>query len=115
MTSQINDIRSGTTYKLRGSSPLYITINHDEAGVPLEVFINTTPSGTTVRALCEALGRVISIAIQHDTSLLAKITRTIRGIMSESNWMLGKQQINSIPDGVAVVMDLEVEKNGSAK
>ena len=45
---------------------VYITISKDNEGKPREVFIHIGKSGSTTASLGEALGRILSISLQHD-------------------------------------------------
>ena len=99
------DIREGKTIKFKGLQNIYITINKDEDQNIREVFINVCTSGTTLRGLCEALGRVISVAIQHDHRLISKIVKTLEGTISEVCFRNGKYgKVESIPDAIAKVL-----------
>ena len=100
------DVRSGSTYKFRGPAPLYITANKGGQGHVREVFLNTTKSGSTLHGMSEALGRVISVALQHDYRLVGKIARTLEDISSDGAWTsasLGR--CYSIPAALAKVLD----------
>jgi ribonucleoside-diphosphate reductase alpha chain len=100
------DVRSGSTYKFRGPAPLYITANKGGQGHVREVFLNTTKSGSTLHGMSEALGRVISVALQHDYRLVGKIARTLEDISSDGAWIsasLGR--VYSIPAALAKVLD----------
>ncbi len=62
------EVLSGTTFRLRTEAgTLYVTVNTDEKGKIVEVFIQLGKAGSTTNALTEALGRVISVALQHGT------------------------------------------------
>jgi ribonucleoside-diphosphate reductase alpha chain len=107
--------RIGSTHKFKGPVSLYITINRGELGHIREVFLNITKSGSTMHGLCEALGRVISVALQHDFRLVGKISRTLADISSDSVWVnkvLGR--IYSVPAALAMVLDNSAS-NGDKK
>jgi len=98
--------RYGSTYKFSGPASLYVTANKGENDHVREVFINTTKSGSTIHGMCESLGRVISVALQHDYRLVGKIARTLEDISSDSVWSnssLGR--VFSIPAALAKVLD----------
>ena len=58
-------VLNGFTSKLNtGQGSLYVTINTDETTAPIEVFANIGKSGGDTAALSEAIGRLISIALQ---------------------------------------------------
>ena len=106
--------RHGSTFKFSGPASLYVTSNKGENDHIREVFINTTKSGSTIHGMCEALGLVISLALQHDYRLVGKIARTLEDISSDSVWTntsLGR--VFSIPAALAKVLDnCAPEQNG---
>ncbi|MFO7607405.1 MAG: hypothetical protein R6W72_14015 [Desulfurivibrionaceae bacterium] len=98
--------RRGSTFKWRGPAPLYVTANRGEQGHVREIFLNTTKSGSTLHGLAEALGRVISVALQHDYRLVGKIARTLEDISSDGAWHNGNLgRSYSIPAALAKVLD----------
>jgi len=100
------DERRGSTFKFRGPAPLYVTANRGKNGHVREVFLNTTKSGSTLHGMSEALGRVISVALQHDYRLVGKIARTLEDISSDSAWHNGLMgRVYSIPAALAKVLD----------
>ncbi len=100
------DIRSGSTFKFRGPAPLYITANKGHNGHVREVFLNTTKSGSTLHGMSEALGRVLSVALQHDYRLVSKLARTLEDISSDGAWISGSLgRTFSIPAALAKVLD----------
>jgi hypothetical protein len=101
-----------TTYQFRGSAGtnMYITIGTDEFGVVCSMFINVASSGSTVHNVCNALARVISIAIQNDKATLLQIVQTMENVKSEVVWIndkLGKA--DSIPAVIALVLLKHIE------
>ena len=104
------DIRHGSTYKFRGPAPLYITANKGSNGHVREVFLNTTKSGSTLHGMSEALGRVLSVALQHDYRLVGKLARTLEDISSDGAWISGSLgRVYSIPAALAKVLDKAAE------
>jgi ribonucleoside-diphosphate reductase alpha chain len=100
------DERHGSTFKWRGPAPLYITANRGNNGHIRELFLNTTKSGSTLHGMSEALGRVISVALQHDYRLVGKIARTLEDISSDGAWNNGSLgRVYSIPAALAKVLD----------
>lgn len=86
-----------------GSGTLYTSIGFDETGSPVEIFINISKHGSEVSAFSEALGRVISIALQHGVTADA-ISDTLIGITGDSvAWDNGKL-IKSVPDAVGKIL-----------
>lgn len=56
---------NGTTTKIpTGVGTAFITVNRDADGTPVELFVNVGKGGTDLQELSEAIGRVISVALQ---------------------------------------------------
>lgn len=96
-------ILKGITEKLKTSrGSLYVTINtlNDE---PIEVFANIGKSGGDISALSEAIGRLISIALQNGVDV-EKIVDTLINITgAQPIWNEGRL-IKSVPDAIAQVL-----------
>lgn len=98
--------RHGSTFKFSGPSSLYVTANRGSQNHVREIFLNTTKSGSTIHGMCEALGRVISVALQHDYRLVGPISRTLQDISSDGVWHnINLGRIFSIPAALAKVLD----------
>jgi len=100
----------GEIFKTKtGSGTLYTSVGLDENNLPIEIFINISKHGSDVSAFSEALGRVISIALQSGVGV-EKIADTITGITGDSSaWDNGKL-IKSIPDAVGRILKEYAEK-----
>lgn len=111
----------GSTYKVQTpQGKAFITINKDELGRPVEVFLNVGKAGTDVAALSEALGRLISgwLIVSYDSIKTGKeIISQLVGIGGAKSVGFGKNRISSIPDAVAKVLaddlGVQVRNNGS--
>jgi len=95
------------TYKFRNTAgtSMHVHVGVDEYGVLHSMVINVGSSGTTIHNIVNALGRVISIAIQNDKATALKIVHTIEGFSSDTVWMsdeLGTAK--SIPDVIALIL-----------
>ncbi len=100
------DLVYGFTQKVRtGHGLMYVTINEVE-GKPFEVFATIGKSGRSTTAKAEAIGRLVSLALRSGIEV-EEIVRQIKGIGGEAPvYMQGKQgQVQSIPDGIAWVME----------
>lgn len=97
----------GSTYKM--NTPVgtaFITINEDEYGDPLEVFINVGKAGSDVAAMAEALGRSISTALKFRGEVSARekareFAEQLSGIGGRRSIGFGPTKIKSLPDAVA--------------
>jgi hypothetical protein len=95
------------THKFKGSSgtTMYITVGVDEFNVVNSMFINIGSSGTTIHNVCNALARVISIAIQNDKATLLQIVQTLEDVGSETRWISDSLGVaESIPSSIALVL-----------
>lgn len=102
----------GATYKMNtpvGSA--FVTINEDETGEPLEVFINVGKAGSDVTAMAEALGRTISTSLRFKGRLQPKerareIALQLAGIGGRRSVGFGKNKILSLPDAIAAALSM---------
>ncbi|KKU04251.1 MAG: Ribonucleoside-diphosphate reductase [Candidatus Woesebacteria bacterium GW2011_GWC2_47_16] len=113
----------GSTYRLQ--TPVgnaFITINQDEAGDPLEIFINVGKAGSDVAAMAEALGRTISTTLRFRGSLSAKdrayeIAKQLAGIGGRRSVGFGPNKIRSLPDAISAALSshygFKVNGNGN--
>jgi ribonucleoside-diphosphate reductase alpha chain len=97
----------GSSYRLQTPvGTAFITINQDEGGDPLEVFINVGKAGSDVAAMAEALGRTISTSLRLKGGLSAKerafeIAKQLTGIGGRRSVGFGANKIRSLPDAIA--------------
>lgn len=64
-------VMTGETSRLNTSmGTLYLTINRDESGKPVEIFVNVGKAGSDVMAMGEAVGRLVSLSLQRDIPLV---------------------------------------------
>jgi ribonucleoside-diphosphate reductase alpha chain len=105
----------GSTYKI--NTPVgtaFITVNTNENGEPLEVFINVGKAGTDVYAMATALGRVISVALRFSSHLspsdrVKEIIGQMQDIGGARAMGFGKERIKSLPDAVAKVLNMHFQ------
>ena len=93
-----------------GDGKMYVTVCEHE-GKPLEVFIKLGKSGQSMNTFSEAVGRLISIALQNGIPV-KQLTKTLIGINSDhAVWFRFEDsdkrptQILSIPDCVAQLLE----------
>ena len=71
------------TFKIdTGNGKMYVTVTDDD-GSPVEVFVFLGKSGQLLNTFTEALGRVVSLALQNEVPLKS-ICKTLIGINSDS-------------------------------
>jgi len=110
----------GSTFKIKTPvGTAFITVNQDERGDPVEVFINVGRAGSDVQAMAEALGRLISKSLKMGSSLSTKeraliIVDQLKGIGGRRSVGFGPNKILSLPDAIAFALStyLGVRSNG---
>jgi len=92
-----------------GNGKMYVTISSSN-GIPIEVFLQVGKSGQVLNTFSEALGRVVSIALQNGVAL-EDIIKTLININSDKPvWFRFEEidakpvQILSVPDGLAKLL-----------
>jgi len=92
-------------FKMQQGS-IYITANHNNRSDKLqEVFVTIGKSGSEEKAYADALGRLISLYLQHGGST-PEVIKTLKGIKGRYNsWYQGRQ-LHSVPDAVAKALEL---------
>ena len=123
-----DNVSATRPYKLKGSTykmatpqgKAFITINEDEGGRPMEVFLNVGKAGSDVAGLAEALGRLISgwLNVSRDpTKTVREIVSQLVGIGGAKSVGFGKNRVSSVPDAVAKVLadefNIVVRMNGA--
>ncbi|MDP3917586.1 MAG: LAGLIDADG family homing endonuclease, partial [Candidatus Woesebacteria bacterium] len=109
------DMVKGSTYKM--NTPVgtaFITINEDESGDPLEMFINVGKAGSDVAAMAEALGRSISTALKFRGEVSAKekareFAEQLSGIGGRRSIGFGPTKIKSLPDAIAAAISVHYD------
>ncbi len=105
----------GVTYQ--SETPVgktFITINHNEANEPFEVFITVGKSGSDVTAMADALGRMISLNLRLSGGLaprerVRQIVAQLIGIGGARAIGFGANKVLSLPDAVAKVLSKHFE------
>jgi len=99
---------SGTTEKIEtADGDLYITINREEWGVA-EVFLQIGKSGSLTNSLTEAIGRILSIALQSGIDPLV-LARQLTGIQCGDQIWYDGELVKSVPDAVGLAVKKAVE------
>lgn len=85
---------------------LWVTLNYD-GNEPFEVFASLGKSGSELKAMTEAISRVISIGLRSGCRL-EDFIGTLRGISGKEYWMFdcdNDEMVRSIPDAVALLLE----------
>lgn len=117
------DILKGETVRARTPlGKIYVTVNYQQQGATRtvrEVFIHLGKTGTHINSLMEALGRVISIALQYGVPINEVISQ-LQGIKSGDGIKQASGHVTfSVPDTVAYALEMALgidrrqDKNGA--
>src|SRR4029077_15300241 len=101
-------VLTDTTLKLKlPQGGLYATANSDDAGAMKEVFVTLGKLGGDEKADAEAIGRLISLYLQHGGGI-QRVEKMLQGIRGKYvSWDEGVQLL-SIPDAVAKALEVLV-------
>jgi ribonucleoside-diphosphate reductase alpha chain len=98
----------------------FVTMNDDEAGHPFEVFVETGKTGSDIKAMAEAMGRLMSLVLRLASPLtprekVQQIVNQVRGIGGARSLGFGKDRVRSLPDAVAQALEEQygVHANGN--
>ena len=89
---------------------LWVTLNYD-GNDPFEVFASLGKSGSELKAMTEAISRVVSIGLRSGGHL-EDFIGTLRGISGKEYWMFDcddNEMVRSIPDAVALLLQKLIE------
>ena len=105
----------GQTFKQNTSmGTMYLTVNEDEAGIPVEVFVNVGKAGSDVMSMGEALGRLASLALQQGIAM-PEVAKQLVGVGGTSSFnpglvhAIGKTLDGYVPHGEKDVESQEEE------
>jgi ribonucleoside-diphosphate reductase alpha chain len=107
-------VMAGRTLKLRlPQGSLYVTANSEGEAME-EVFVNIGKLGGDEKADAEAMGRLISLYLQHGGDI-QNVIRTLKGIRGKYvSWDDGIQLL-SIPDATAKALEMLVANRVTAE
>lgn len=106
-------IMSGTTEKIDTTlGDLLLTINNHAYGEPGEVIINIGKSGLDIHGFSEAIGRLISVMLQHGVPA-HKIGRQLKGIQGEDAIFYDGKKYTSILDLIGCRLSSVIKKEKS--
>jgi ribonucleoside-diphosphate reductase alpha chain len=97
--------RGYTVSKNTPSGTAHITMNEDEEGHPFEVFLEIGKAGSDIKAMAEAMGRLMSLILRMASPVsplerVREIVKQITGIGGARSYGFGKRRVLSLPDAV---------------
>jgi ribonucleoside-diphosphate reductase alpha chain len=98
--------RLGATVSMKTpSGTAHITMNHDDSGQPFEVFIEIGKAGSDLKAMAEAIGRLISLIFRLEPippkERALQVIEQLSGIGGARYVGFGKNKVLSLPDAVS--------------
>lgn len=99
---------SGVTYEyVTGCGSIYVTLN-DKDSKPYEIIIIMGKGGGCAASQCEAIGRVISIALQSNAPI-KDIIKQLAGIACHSPSGIDKDKVFSCSDAISKALAAHIE------
>ena len=88
----------------------HITMNDDESGSPLEVFVEVGRGGSDLKVMAEAVGRLMSLVLRMVSALspverIGHIVGQLKGIGGSRSHGFGAARVRSLPDAVAQALE----------
>lgn len=98
---------------VKKESPLgsvFVTVNDDEQGEPLEIFITSGKAGSDITGMAEAMGRLASLVLRVASPVspderLRLIASQLAGIGGARSMGFGKGLVRSMPDAVGLALE----------
>lgn len=87
------------------SGSAHITMNVDDNQEPYEVFVEIGKGGSDIKAMAEAMGRLMSLVLRMNADMTPKqrveeISKQLMGIGGKNSYGFGKNRVLSLPDAV---------------
>ncbi|NLC57052.1 MAG: ribonucleoside-diphosphate reductase [Armatimonadetes bacterium] len=107
-----------TVSKKTPAGTAHITMNNDAEGRPFEVFVDIGKGGTDVKAMAEAIGRLMSLVLRIASPLspldrIREMVNQMKGI-GGARWIgFGRDRVRSLPDAVAQALEEHYGVEGS--
>jgi ribonucleoside-diphosphate reductase alpha chain len=112
--------RGVTVSKATPVGTAHITMNDDDDDNPFEVFLEIGKAGSDIKAMAEAVGRLMSLLLRIASPVTPKervqeIVNQIRGIGGARHLGFGKERVMSLPDAVGQALEehYHVHTNGN--
>jgi ribonucleoside-diphosphate reductase alpha chain len=102
--------RGMTVQKPSPLGSIFVTVNDDDQGEPLEIFLAAGKAGSDITAMAEAMGRLMSLVLRVASPLspmerLKEIQNQLGGIGGSRQHGFGKNLVRSLPDAIALAIE----------
>ena len=106
--------RLGATVSMKTpSGTAHITMNHDDSGEPFEVFVEIGKAGSSIKAMAEGIGRLISLIFRLEPippkERALQVIEQLSGIGGAQSVGFGKNKVLSLPDAVSKALSKHYE------
>ena len=107
-----------TVSKKTPGGTAHITMNNDGENHPFEVFVEIGKGGTDVKAMAEAIGRLMSLVLRLASPLtpverVREMVNQLKGI-GGARWIgFGRDRVRSLPDALAQALEEHYSVEGS--
>ncbi len=110
-----NSVLFGITKKIKtGCGQAYITVNYED-GEPIQAFMNLGKAGSCTKAMCEALGKLVTVSLESEDADLLKICKILKGIQCPNPiWEEGKQNTSCI-DALGKALEIAAQEKIKTK
>jgi ribonucleoside-diphosphate reductase alpha chain len=96
---------TGTTQEIKtGYDHIYVNINTDQSGDPVEVFTTYGQSGGFTQSFTEAIQNLATLALRHNADPEA-VANELRGIHSPKIANDHGERVTSIPDAIGLALE----------
>jgi len=97
---------AGATAKVRSTwGNIYVTLNWDEDGKPIEAFARLGKAGESIPSMLEGLMRLCSVALQGGVPI-EEIIHQLRGIKDAERYVVNPEGIKSVPDAIGRALEM---------
>lgn len=115
MNTNRSHILSGITYQIEsGCGKMYITINENFEGKPIELIARMGKAGGCAASQVESIGKLISMSLR-DGSDIKKIILILRGTACHRQFGFGEKKVMSCSDAIAIALTKYFESKTNEK
>lgn len=96
---------------------VYTTVNEDDHGLPMEIFVTVGKAGSDVTADAEGLGRALSVILRMPSPMgplrrLQVVCKHLSGIGGSRDVGFGTNRIRSVPDAIGHAIQKYLAQRG---